>query len=119
VLDADIAGRVTGAIALYRNRRRTEQDLCLAVRELFDVLEKIRPAVKAEMFRGDEADLFNIANNFHHPAPERQAEKQLRLRAVALVDVLREPVHDPPDHAPDEQERLPGSASATSGHDHG
>ena len=26
--------------------------------------EKIRPAVKAEMLRGDEADLFNIANNF-------------------------------------------------------
>jgi hypothetical protein len=61
---ADISGRVTGAIALYRNRGRTEQDLRLAVRELFDVLEKIRPAVKAEMLRGDEADLFNIANNF-------------------------------------------------------
>jgi hypothetical protein len=64
VLGADIAGRVAGAIALYRNRGRTEQDLRLAVRELFDVLEKIRPAVKAEMLRGDEADLFNIANNF-------------------------------------------------------
>jgi hypothetical protein len=34
------------------------------VRELFDVLEKLRPEVKAEMLRGDEADLFNIANNF-------------------------------------------------------
>jgi hypothetical protein len=28
------------------------------------VLEKLRPEVKAEMFRGDEADLFNIANDF-------------------------------------------------------
>lgn len=64
VLGTDIAGRVAGAIALYRNRGRSEQDLRLAVRELFDVLEKIRPAVKAEMLRGDEADLFNIANNF-------------------------------------------------------
>ena len=36
----------------------------LAVRELFDVLEKLRPEVKAEMLRGDEGDLFNIANNF-------------------------------------------------------
>lgn len=63
-LDADIARRVAGAIALYRNRGRTEQDLRLAVRELFDVLEKIRPSVKAEMLRGDEGDLFNIANNF-------------------------------------------------------
>lgn len=32
--------------------------------ELFHVLEKLRPQVKAEMLRGDEADLFNIANNF-------------------------------------------------------
>ena len=63
-LGADIAARVAGAIALYRNRGRTEQDLRMAVRELFDVLEKIRPAVKGEMLRGDESDLFNIANNF-------------------------------------------------------
>jgi hypothetical protein len=36
----------------------------LPVRELFDVLEKLRPEVRAEMLRGDEADLFNFANNF-------------------------------------------------------
>lgn len=35
-----------------------------AVRNLFDVLERIRPLVKAEMLQGDERDLFNIANNF-------------------------------------------------------
>ena len=62
--DPDIARRVAGAIALYRNRGRTEKDLRLAVRELFDALEKLRPEVKAEMLRGDEAALFNIANNF-------------------------------------------------------
>jgi hypothetical protein len=62
--EADITERVAGAIALYRSRGRTEQDLRLAVRELFDVLEKLRPVVKAEMLRRDEADLFNIANNF-------------------------------------------------------
>ena len=62
--DPDVAQRVAGAIALYRNRGRTEKDLRLAVRELFDVLEKLRPEVKAEMLRGNEADLFNIANNF-------------------------------------------------------
>ena len=59
-----VAQRVAGAIALYRNRGRTAEDLRLAVRELFDVLEKLRPEVKAEMLRGDEKDLFNIANNF-------------------------------------------------------
>ena len=62
--DPDIARRVAGAIALYRNRARTDEDLRLAVRELFDVLEKLRPEVKAEMLRGDEGALFNIANNF-------------------------------------------------------
>ena len=62
--DPDIAQRVAGAIALYRNRGRTDEDLRLAVRELFDVLEKLRPEVKAEMLRGDEGALFNIANNF-------------------------------------------------------
>jgi hypothetical protein len=62
--DPDIAQRVAGAIALYRNRARTDEDLRLAVRELVDALEKLRPEVKAEMLRGDEADLFNIANNF-------------------------------------------------------
>jgi hypothetical protein len=47
--DPDIAQRVAGAIALYRNRGRTEEDLRLAVRELFDALEKLRPEVKQEM----------------------------------------------------------------------
>jgi hypothetical protein len=62
--DPDIAQRVAGAIALYRNRGRTEEDLRLAVRELFDVLEKLRPELKAEMLSKDEGALFNIANNF-------------------------------------------------------
>jgi len=62
--DPDIARRVAGAIALYRNRARTDEDLRLAVRELFDVLEKLRPEVKTEMLRGDDGALFNIANNF-------------------------------------------------------
>jgi hypothetical protein len=62
--DPDVAQRVAGAIALYRNRDRTEEDLRLAVRELFDALEKLRPELQAEMFSKDEGDLFNIANNF-------------------------------------------------------
>lgn len=62
--DPDIAQRVAGAVALYRNRGRTEEGLRLAVRELFDVLEKLRPELKEEMLKGDEGALFNIANNF-------------------------------------------------------
>lgn len=60
----DVAQRVSGAIELYRNRGRTPDDLRRAVRDLFDALEKLRPSVKSEMLKGDEADLFNIANNF-------------------------------------------------------
>ena len=41
--DPDIAQRVAGAIALYRNRGRTEEDLRLAVRELADVLVRQPP----------------------------------------------------------------------------
>lgn len=62
--DADIQARVESAIRLWRNRTRTIDDLRLAVRELFDVLEKLRPQLKSNMLKGDESDLFNIANNF-------------------------------------------------------
>jgi hypothetical protein len=62
--EAIIAQRVTSAVALYRNRGRTDEDLRRAVRELFDVLEKLRPQMKAEMLQKDESALFNIANNF-------------------------------------------------------
>lgn len=62
--DLVVKGRVDEAIATYRNRHRSEADQRDAVRNLFDVLEKLRPIVKTEMLRGDERDLFNIANNF-------------------------------------------------------
>ena len=45
-------------------RGHTEKDLRPAVRELCDVLEKLHPEVAAEMLRGDEGALFDIANNF-------------------------------------------------------
>ena len=35
-----------------------------AVRNLFDVLERLRPQIREHMLQGDEGDLFNIANNF-------------------------------------------------------
>ena len=62
--DDDVRSRVQAAIATYRNRHRTVEDQRDAVRNLFDVLEKLRPLIKAEMLRGDERDLFNMANNF-------------------------------------------------------
>lgn len=62
--DTDITERVDSAIAKYKNRDRTLSEQRDAVRNLFDVLEKLRPRVKIEMLNGDERDLFNIANNF-------------------------------------------------------
>ena len=62
--EAEIQARVASAIATYRSRRMTIEDQRNAVRSLFDVLEKLRPSVKAEMMTGDERDLFNMANNF-------------------------------------------------------
>ena len=34
------------------------------MRNLFDVLERLRPQVKDYMLQSDERDLFNFANNF-------------------------------------------------------
>lgn len=62
--DTDVRSRVAAAIATYRHRNRTPADQRDAVRNLFDVLEKLRPQVKQEMLSGDASDLFRIANNF-------------------------------------------------------
>jgi hypothetical protein len=62
--DRDITERVYAAVGKYKNRDRTQAEQRDAVRNLFDVLEKLRPRVKVEMLSGDERDLFNIANNF-------------------------------------------------------
>lgn len=62
--DETIRSRVDVAIAIYRSRGRTAEQQRDAVRNLFDVLEKLRPSIQAEMLSGDEKDLFNIANNF-------------------------------------------------------
>lgn len=62
--DDEIRARIELAVATYRSRSRTAEQQRDAVRNLFDVLEKLRPLVKQEMLQGDERDLFNIANNF-------------------------------------------------------
>jgi hypothetical protein len=62
--DKRIEDRVTDAIAQFRNRGATISDRRKAVRELADVLELLRPQVKSFLTNKDDADLFNIANNF-------------------------------------------------------
>lgn len=67
--DARVVSRIGAAVMAYRRRGSTVDERRQAVRDLVDVLEFLRPQVKAFLTRGDERDLFNIANNFgvrHH-----------------------------------------------------
>jgi hypothetical protein len=65
----NIDDRVRLAVAKYLRRASSLDDRRDAVRGLADVLEYLRPRLKSVLTTKDEADLFNIANNFsirHH-----------------------------------------------------
>lgn len=64
-----VVDRVTSAVLRFRRHGSTFDDRRQAVRDLADVLEYLRPEVKALLTSSDEKDLFNLANNFgirHH-----------------------------------------------------
>jgi len=66
---AAIDCRVQAAIVKFRRHRSSLEDRRDALRDLADVLEFLRPRLKAVLTSQDESDLFNIANNFgirHH-----------------------------------------------------
>jgi len=74
--DKNVLSRVTAATLQYRRHGSTTEDRRQAVRDLADVLEYLRPKVKALLTNADEKDLFNIANNFgvrHHNDKQRTA----------------------------------------------
>lgn len=62
--DQNISSRVTSAVAKFRRYRSSVQDRRDAIRDLADILEYLRPSLKKVLKKQDEADLFNIANNF-------------------------------------------------------
>lgn len=65
----NVQGRVNVAIDKFRRRGSTASDRRDAIRDLADILEFLRPQAKAVLIQQDEADLFNVANNFgirHH-----------------------------------------------------
>ena len=62
--DPDIAQRVAGAIALYRNRGRTERGLAPCGAGAVRRPREASARGQKEMLSRDEGDLFNIANNF-------------------------------------------------------
>lgn len=65
----NIDARVKAATEKFRRYQSSTDDRRDAVRDLFDVLEFLRPKLKHALKADDERDLFNIANNFgvrHH-----------------------------------------------------
>jgi hypothetical protein len=67
--DKNISIRVETAISKFRRYRSTLAERRDAIRDLADVLEYLRPQIKNVLTKTDEADLFNLANNFgirHH-----------------------------------------------------
>lgn len=65
----NVEGRVQIAVNKFRRYRSSLEDRKNALRDLADVLEYLRPTIKNVLDSKDEADLFNIANNFgvrHH-----------------------------------------------------
>jgi hypothetical protein len=61
--------RVDNAVLRFRRHKATLEDRRLALRDLADVLEYLRPQIKITLLSNDEKDIFNIANNFgirHH-----------------------------------------------------
>jgi hypothetical protein len=67
--DEKITTRISAAVLRFRRHGSSLDDRRQAVRDLADVLEYLRPKVKEFLTSADDADLFNIANNFgirHH-----------------------------------------------------
>lgn len=65
----NVEARVQSAVIKFRRRTSSLEDRKDALRDLADVLEFLRPQIKAALLSDDERDLFNIANNFgirHH-----------------------------------------------------
>lgn len=76
VTDPDDESHIQEAIRKYRSR--VGLDRRDAVRDLADVLERLRPQVKEHMFSKDEGALFQIANQFwirhNNPSQRRDYE---------------------------------------------
>jgi hypothetical protein len=71
---SNITARVNAAVIKFRRRSASEEERRDAIRDLADVLEFLRPDIKQALNHQDEADLFNIANNFgirHHNASQK------------------------------------------------
>lgn len=93
--DAEVRERVLVAVDKYRRRNSSVHDRRDAVRDLGDVLEPLREQAKKHL-GGDEADLFNILNNFnirHNNAKQKKGYDTIWLAGLfyhylAMIHVL-------------------------------
>ena len=70
----NVEARTEAAVNTFRRHRSSLEDRKHAIRDLADVLEYLRPQIKGILTSKDEADLFNLANNFgirHHNAKQK------------------------------------------------
>lgn len=71
----NVEQRVESASLKFRRSRSSLDEKRDAIRDLCDVLEFLRPQIKAVISSEDESDLFNIANNYgirHHKNNQKQ-----------------------------------------------
>lgn len=71
----NVEQRVESASLKFRRSRSSLDEKRDAIRDLCDVLEFLRPQIKALISSQDESDLFNIANNYgirHHKNNQKQ-----------------------------------------------
>jgi hypothetical protein len=75
-------------VSKFLRHRSSEEDRRDAVKSLADVLEFLRPKLK-RVLKGDEADLFNIANNYglrhHNRLQKRDYEANIWLPCIFYV----------------------------------
>ena len=62
--DKTVLDRMNAAVVRFRHHGSSLDDRRHAVRDLADVLEKLRPQMQGAITSKDEGDLFNIANSF-------------------------------------------------------
>lgn len=77
----NIRKRIENATVKFRRHKSSLEDRKEAIRELADVFEFLKTDVKQCLYKKDESDLFNIANNFgirhHNPDQKTDYDKSI------------------------------------------
>ncbi|MHB0936426.1 MAG: hypothetical protein ACYC6A_08555 [Armatimonadota bacterium] len=77
----NVDDKVQYAIAKFRRHRASNEEKLESVRVLADVLEFLRPELEKVLTKKDEADLFQIANNFgirhHNPSQKTDYDQSI------------------------------------------